>query len=830
MTENAQLEASNVLAWITLNGFVNEYNKPLEFVNHRFLIDYMVDDHNVIVTKKAAQVGMTVAETLRGIHYAAFGGKNTIHTLQTSDVIKGFVAPKVNPIIEYNPKIRALMKVDSESLKQFGENFIYYRGAQAESQAINITADVLNIDEYDRSNQKVVEVYRSRLDASPDPKIRYFSNPSAIGFGVDGLYQQSDQRHWFITCRRCGHANFIDWQPSDELNHYVDVDKAIYACGKCGKEITDKDRINGEWVTKYPDRKIHGYWVSQLMAPWVSAQHIIEKQITSSTEYFHNFVLGKAYTPTDLIVNRDTILRACSPSLIPKVQVAIGVDNGVVKHWVAGTPQGVFDYGKTESWEEIERLLLMYNAVMVIDANPYPNIPKQLVEKYKGRVFINYYKRDSKNLGIVLWREGKEYGVVTADRTKVFDLVANEIAESRLLFRQTPHQLEGYISHWANIYRTVDTDARGLERGVWVTQEGRPDHYCFDGSTFIKTLRGDIKIKNVRKSDHVLTSKGYCRVTRAWLTKKNAKVKKYKFSNGAEIIATPNHRIATEKGFIPLHDIVYSDKIKVWSRPKQLFSKALHIVDTQIQKLEARESIICQTEQNGPRAASVITRNSGFTITVLSQKALSFTTLMTTPSTTHWTISNLSNEENINQTIVCNISKTLSTLNATNDYWILSDLSLMLGVGLSRVKNGIANMLKKLGIVGSHFCLNVLGVVRNFLVTGNTILSGVQERVSIEFISENLGQRNVYNLTVEGNHEYYANGILVSNCHAQIYQRIALSRQLGASMGIGFVEPLTKEKPKADYINSEGKLVTDLSEQIEEALSGDNISTDWRYQ
>ena len=181
MTENAQLEASNVLAWITLNGFVNEYNKPLEFVNHRFLIDYMVDDHNVIVTKKAAQVGMTVAETLRGIHYAAFGGKNTIHTLQTSDVIKGFVAPKVNPIIEYNPKIRALMKVDSESLKQFGENFIYYRGAQAESQAINITADVLNIDEYDRSNQKVVEVYRSRLDASPDPKIRYFSNPSAIG-------------------------------------------------------------------------------------------------------------------------------------------------------------------------------------------------------------------------------------------------------------------------------------------------------------------------------------------------------------------------------------------------------------------------------------------------------------------------------------------------------------------------------------------------------------------------------------------------------------------------------------------------------------------------
>ena len=478
MTDNAQLEASSVLAWITLNGFVNEYNKPIEFVNHRFMIDYMTDDAPTVITRKAAQVGMTVAETLRGIHEAVFEKRNIAHTLQTSDVIKGFVAPKVNPIISYNPKIQELMTVDSESLKGFGGNFIYYRGAQAESQAINITIDTLNIDEMDRSNQKIVEIYKSRLDASTNPRIRYFSNPSAIGFGVDGLYQQSDQRHWFVKCRHCDHSSFIDWQPSDELNHYVDVDKGIYACGKCGKEISDRDRINGEWITKYPDRKIHGYWISQLMVPTISAQQILEKQMTSSTEYFYNFVLGKAYTPTDLIVNRETILRACSPSEIPKVQVAIGVDNGVVKHWVAGTPQGIFDYGKTESWEDIERLLLMYNATVVIDANPYPNIPKQLVEKYKGRVFINYYKRDTKNLGIVMWREGKEYGVVSADRTKIFDLVANEIADSRILFRQTPHKLEDYISHWGNIYRTVEVDARGLERGVWIVQEGKPDHWA----------------------------------------------------------------------------------------------------------------------------------------------------------------------------------------------------------------------------------------------------------------------------------------------------------------------------------------------------------------
>lgn len=479
MNLSPQLEASSVLAWITLNGFVNEYNKPLEFKNHRFLIDYMNDNHPVIVTKKAAQIGMTVGETLKNIHLCAYRKMNIIHTLQTSDVIKGFVAPKVNPIIQYNPKIKELLTVDSESLKQFYQNFIYYRGAQAESQAINITADVLCADEYDRSNQKVMEMYQSRLDASEFKWRRYFSNPSAIGYGVDGLYQRSDQRHWFVKCSHCNHSSYLDFQVStDEDNHYINMEKGIYACGKCGLEIDTQARIYGEWVAKYPDRDWHGYWVSQMMCPWISAPHIIEKQTTNSIEYFNNFVLGKAYTPTDLIISRETILNATEPKQIPKLQVAIGVDVGHVKHWVAGTPEGVFDMGKTESWEEIEKLILMYNATCVIDAMPDFTIPKRLMEKYKGRVFICYYKQDTQNSGSVRFKEGKDYGIVHADRTKIFDLVATEINNQTIKFRQSPGELEEYIRHWGNTFRTTEIDNKGFEKGVWTKDPSKPEHFC----------------------------------------------------------------------------------------------------------------------------------------------------------------------------------------------------------------------------------------------------------------------------------------------------------------------------------------------------------------
>lgn len=473
------LEASNICAWILTNGMVNEYNKSFEFGKHRFLIDYLVDDHPLVVTKKCAQVGLTVSEVLRSIHYAVYKKLNVIHTLQNSDVVDGFVFPKVNPIIEYNPKIKGLVQsTDSKTLKRFGDNFVFYRGANAESQAINITGDVLIADEYDRSNQNVLEIYQSRLDASEYKWKRYFSNPSAIGFGVDGLYNQSDQRHWFFPCHHCNYQSFIDFYQEDG-SHFVDINRAMFVCGKCGKELSDEDRVNGEWVAKFPSKDSHGYWFNQCFAPWKSAIELIDTQMSSSTEYFHNFVLGKAYTPTDLVVNRDTILRACKPALIAKAKVAIGVDNGVTKHWVAGTPEGIFDYGKTDSWQDIEKLLLMYNATMVIDALPDFTIPKQLVQKYRGKVFVNYYTPDTKNLGIVRWGKNEDYGVIKTDRTKIFDLVASEITNAKLLFRMPPRDLEDYITHWSNIFRTSSVDEKtGIEKARWVHDSHKPDHWA----------------------------------------------------------------------------------------------------------------------------------------------------------------------------------------------------------------------------------------------------------------------------------------------------------------------------------------------------------------
>lgn len=321
----------------------------------------------------------------------------------------------------------------------------------------------------------VLNTYDSRLQASKHAWRWRFSNPSAVGFGVDYLFQDSDQRHWFVKCSHCDHKWYIEFE-KDELTkqHYVDQKRQVFACGKCGKELTDNDRRNGEWIARYPTRERHGYWFSQMMAPWVTAKRILEQKDESSIDFFYNFVLGKAYTPSDMVVNRETILRACAPSQIPRLNVTIGVDQNVSEQiWVAMTPQGVFAHGKAKSWEEIEHLKLMWNAVVVCDPNPYSTMPKQMARKYSNW-YLCYFKQTD-GMEIVQWKES----IVYADRTRLLDLVATEIAEARLLFREAPYALEDYIKDWSNIYRTTVEKDDGKIKSEWLKKEGQLSDYSF---------------------------------------------------------------------------------------------------------------------------------------------------------------------------------------------------------------------------------------------------------------------------------------------------------------------------------------------------------------
>lgn len=474
------IESQSCLAWVSRNSFINENQEPFEFVNHRYMIQIYNDKSPELTCMKSAQVGFSVAAILKCIHAANYLKLNVIYVLPTRNATHDFVIPKVNPMLDRNPKIKSMLKnTDSVNLKQVGDRFLYFRGAFHRGEAVSTTADLVISDEHDVSDQSVLTIYQSRLQASKFGWFWRFSNPSLPGFGVHELYEESDQMHWMVECSKCKWNMYMDLEKDTRMmNHYVDRERLIYACGACNREITDENRRDGYWLAKYPDREHRGYWINQLMVPWVSAKKILKQEKDMPIDVFHNFVLGKPYQASEFMINGDAIRRACDPGAADKTDVIIGCDSGKIKHWVMGNPQGIFSYGTTTSWEDVESLMLMYNATLVIDALPDFTVPEQLARKYPGQVFVHYYTHNSKSLNVTERKEGEQFGVLQSDRTKLFDAMAARIAGQKLRFFQSKDALDDIIYHFEQMYRVVEEDTQGIMKARWETKVGKPDHFA----------------------------------------------------------------------------------------------------------------------------------------------------------------------------------------------------------------------------------------------------------------------------------------------------------------------------------------------------------------
>lgn len=470
----------NAAAFVLQNKIVNENGIPITFKRHKFLVDFYMDNSPRLVAKKCGQIGFSTAAIIRSFHLANYVGANVIYTLPSKPIIKDFVTPKVNPLISSNPIFGEMVgDVDSTGLKKIGDRFVYFRSSWDEASGISISAHILINDELDRSNQKAVRTYKTRLDAAAldRPDLGWwwkFSNPSIPGYGVDEDWQISDQKHWMIKCEHCNFWQYLKFPEN------INFKTAEYVCQKCEKHISDDTRIDGKWVKKYLGRNISGYWINQLMAAWIPASKIIEDS-QGDQSVFYNFTLGEAHLNKDFVVTRESIVKCLYPTINPRTDVAIGVDNGIVKHYVVGNKYGIFMIGQTEDWQFIENLRNRFDAVMVIDANPYPTPAKKLVEKYRGKVFMHYYEEDRKQVGIIRFGETQnDYGIVKTDRTKIIDAVVADINAQDLLFNFSLTDLENlqYPQHWENMYRSVAESEKGIKKAVWITPEGRPDHYA----------------------------------------------------------------------------------------------------------------------------------------------------------------------------------------------------------------------------------------------------------------------------------------------------------------------------------------------------------------
>ena len=466
-------EELSIIDWIDKNQIKNEAGVPLDFKQHSFLFDIYADQSPKLVCYKAAQIGFTTMALLKSIWLAKHKRMDFIYTMPTVTDVREIIGGKLSRLIANNPVLLAYVKdKDSQEQRQYGDNIGYYRGTWTEKSAIGVSSDLNIYDEEDRSKQEVIQQYSSRLQHSRYKWEWHFSNPSVEGNGVSRYWNLSDQKHWFIKCPGCDAEQYLSWPES------INTERREFVCRHCGGTLSREDRRIGRWVKKYTNREYSGYWISLLMAPWITASEIINYHETKSAEYFANFVLGLPYVGEGNQVTPDLIYRNCTRDINNQERVVIGCDSGLKKHYVLGNRNGIFYYGKADSWTEIEELLAKYTrSIAIIDALPDLTEPRRLREKYPGRVFLCHYARDRKTFQLIRWGKDAEAGNVLVDRNRMMQMVVDDFASKKVPLQGTQDDWEEYYSHWATLYRISEVDTLGVPQFKWETSNGM-DHWC----------------------------------------------------------------------------------------------------------------------------------------------------------------------------------------------------------------------------------------------------------------------------------------------------------------------------------------------------------------
>lgn len=465
MASIEELTSANIHLFLEHYGITNDQSEKLDFKDHPYLWDIYNDWSPRIVIKKCAQVGISTTIVLKALWLAKNKGMDIIYSFPTYDLAHAMVNSKVNRLISNNPILQSwTVDQDSKEQKRVGKNVIYFQGASTEGAAIAIPADLYIADEVDRSDQKIVDLFSSRLQHS---KFRWewrFSNPSVPENGVDTWWQESNQREWFVRCQGCNR---------DQVLSMEHIQGGIFACEKCGKEL---NRRKGQWVARWQDPDlVSGWHISSLMASHLSAADILKEKKDKPEQQFANMILGEPYVGDGNYLPKHVIFSNLTDRQNPQdCPPIIGVDTGKAKHIVVGNKYGIFHREESKDYAPIKRMLQMWpDALCVIDRGGDATAPTQLQEEFPNQVYFCTFVQSQD--GLPKWKE--DTNMVNVDRDKFIQLVVDEFHDKRIPLFGEKAYWEEYAQHWGRLYRELEEDKRGRRKYVWNTS--KPDHYAF---------------------------------------------------------------------------------------------------------------------------------------------------------------------------------------------------------------------------------------------------------------------------------------------------------------------------------------------------------------
>lgn len=501
-------------------------NRKFSFENHPFLREIYLDNSRRRVVMKSTQLGLTIEEILHSFHQTN-KGLNWGYFFPTDQLVTRFVQGRYDTLIGNNPKLKALIAdTDSTAMKKIGKGIIYFLGLGAATKdagkfnTISIPLDGETFDEVEKMQPIKVQVALQRMEASPYKFENYISTPGIPDYGIDAIYQKSDQKVWFMTCQHCGHK----WCVEDELlGMKMDeiprcIRRGYLACPGCEQQ---QDGRNGEWQATRPEnKKYSGYHVSKLYFPLAEIPDLLDKYESaignpSEMSIVWTEDLGLPYVDISQKLNREMVLRLCTGNtmLSRSDRCFMGIDIGGSKkgcHCVILKPHPVKMFeivwmGVIQP-EAIPGLRTTYGVRKFgIDAAPEDHLARQVERENRGKCWRVRYN-DSQKKGYQWLDEEHE---VQVHRTSSLDAAISLIRKGEILLPRRNAVVEEFADHLSAVTKTLETDPDTGKKEYYYKLTGRASDFlhalnyaliqCYDGT---KKIGSDFKAQ-MRVPDNI---------------------------------------------------------------------------------------------------------------------------------------------------------------------------------------------------------------------------------------------------------------------------------------------------------------------------------------
>jgi len=329
-------------------------------------------------------------------------------------------------------------------------------------------------------------------------------------------------------------------------------------------------------------------------------------------------------------------------------------------------------------------------------------------------------------------------------------------------------------------------------------------HICLSGDTMVLTPYGNRRIDSIKSGDEVVTPYGNRKVLASGKTAINTKVMQIKLSNGVTLKCTPDHQFPTQnKGIVSCNTLEYGDVLQSYNSWRTLAWSIRSLLSSKARNTGFRQEITTE-QKTGERQRATCTERSGKVIMdARFQPDMPYITLMVMCSTMTFPILDWS----LYQSMPAIISRRESQMEHGTTENHLRRLGKVRKHGMDHQKgsHGIARTEGKPGKTESFIRLLAKFAERNlkhfFQTKQHSVVSTVNQQQGddpvkttfkdrVLFVAQTLRRVNiqklktapkivqislcsktedVYNITVEYDHVYYASGILTCNCDSAEY-------------------------------------------------------------